>query len=175
MLEQFTQIYRIQIDEFGDGIGWLMVNTKAYEQIWIYFYVIGWCEGFLRGAQIPDKDFKNPILNAMKEVDWFVNELYVNNEGGKFSFIKNGKTKPTNDECHKMGQEGLREGSELGRQLYNWLQQGMFPSSENAAMDTLLKQLHRRNNAMIEDLEQGGESETRLLRDLKLQSKRFSM
>ena len=67
---------RYQKEIFGPGVQLVMVQSKYFEQPYVYGYIWGWLQGVCIGTQVPKKYWDKTVKSGLKEADSFINDVY---------------------------------------------------------------------------------------------------
>ncbi len=171
VLEQFNGLIKMQHDDYGKGINYLMVEGKFFENEWVLAYISGWFEAFGRSTKLKEKYWLKGINIALKETDWYVCELYKN-QGKKIDWINLLKSKGATENFREGYEHGLREGSDAGQKIRAWLDDGIFPPDGNVLFNTMGVKLRQANALAVDMLrksaKEGDTASKQLLDDLRI-------
>ena len=171
VVEQLTGIMQIQHDDYGDGIQFLIVESKFFENDWIYFYIAGWIEGYCRATRLKEKYWKKAFDLGLNEAAWFFETLYKN-QRKTINWLKIFKGKKTSTNSREGLEAGMREGSEVGVEIYEFLERGIFPKSDKLVFNALGVKLRQANvlavNMLREEARNGDRYASNLIHELNL-------
>ena len=177
VLEQLTGLVKIQHQDYGPGINYIMVEGKFFENEWVLAYLSGWFEAYSRATKLKEKYWTKAIELALKEADWFITEMY-NNQGNTINWIKSLKKRDKTQNFTEGYEHGLREGSEAGQKIRAWIDDGVFPSEGNMLFNTLGIKLRQGNALAVDSIKksatEGDKPSQQLLSILKNEEKKLS-
>ena len=156
VLEQFNGIFKMQHDDYGSGINYLMVEGRFFENEWVLAYISGWFEAYSRATKLKEKYWLKSIDLALKEADWYISEMYKN-QGKNINWLKSVKSRGQTKNFNEGYEHGLKEGSDAGQKVRAWLDDGIFPPDGNILFNTLGVKLRQANALAVDTIKKGAD------------------
>jgi len=162
VIEQLTGIMKMAQDDYGNGIQYIIVESRFFENVWVFYYISGWIEGYCRATRLKERYWSKAIDNGVNEAAWFFEYMYEH-QGKKLQWKKS--LNITNPDNQREGLEaGMREGSEVGIEICEFIDKGVFPKSEKLMF-----------NSLGVKLRQGNEQAVNMIKNEALNGDKFSM
>jgi len=170
VVKQLSGLIKWQKETYGPGIQLTMVESKFFENPWVYGYIVGWIEGCCLGGNVPRKFWSRTVKEGLKEADWFFYELYKTHNL-KIKWLKTMSNKTKTEKFQDGMIYGLEEGGNVGKEIKAWLGGGAFPSKDNVMFNSLGKSMNLGNMRSVEEIfkmsREGDEAAKYLSQDLK--------
>lgn len=168
---QLTGILTEEREKFGAGIQYLMVAGRLFENIWIKGYLVGWTEGYLKGADVREKYHLKAVKTMLTEMNLWVSDLY-NSQDMDIDWLRAIMSEHNTSSYNEGYLDGLEDGIKIGKQINSFLINSEMPDREGVCFNKLFSVVRLGNSRavihLIDSASNGDDDAKTLLDELQI-------